>query len=87
MTNLTGACLLQVGDQLVQALLLYCQNFQFESTLYVGGPLALIGKMFVSGGHLWSCLPGLRHASCVMRRAACVVRLASCVLRLASAQF
>ena len=39
-----GAFLLQVGDQLLQALLLYCQNFHFESTLYVGGPLAIIGK-------------------------------------------
>ena len=33
----------QVGDQLVQALVLYCGNLQLESSLYVGGPLALVG--------------------------------------------
>ncbi len=31
------------GDQLLQALVLYCQNFEFESSLYVGAPLALLG--------------------------------------------
>jgi hypothetical protein len=42
----------------VQALLLYCKNFQFESTLYVGGPLAMLGKIF-----LLSDLPALCFSS------------------------
>ena len=33
----------QMGDQLVEALLLYCKNLQLESSLYVGAPLSLLG--------------------------------------------